>query len=191
MSVDDRILATVRGNTAYGCTSLDVENQLRPELGSRTHQTVTGNTRHLVERGRLIIIAPRFQAGCYRHVYIASEFYSYERHGPMVHVPHNPRCQLTENEIQAYRRKFANAGTNSILKRIYTVIAASSYGLTCREIEYHLQLPHQTASARLAELHGARLITKCGRRRLLGEPRPQPIYRVVSQDPPRQPTLFN
>ena len=180
-TVDERILATYRHAGTEGLCSLQVEDKLRSELGDSTHQTITGNTRHLVERGELIHIDDRFFRSRKRRYYVTPENYSPGLHGEPDAITHRNRRVQTEEERAAARRKVENAGSDSLLSQIRHLFAETPNGLTCREIEHKFGIPHQTASARLSELRAAGFITRSGTRAIPGERRDQPVYLSVAE----------
>lgn len=179
-TVDEAIIATVGASGRKGLTALDIENALAEEVGpSKVHQTVTGNSRHLVERAQLVQIRGRYQNGYLRHVYVTPENYSAQEHGPQVEVALRPQKELTADVREEFQRKVQNARPDSVLIRVRNIIVSNPEGLTCREVENALRESHQTVSARLTELRKAGIIEQHGVRSLTGESRPQPVWHAT------------
>ena len=179
-TVDEPITATVGASGRGGLTALDIETTLAEEVGpSKVHQTVTGNSRHLVERGHLVQVRGRYQDGYVRHVYVTPENYSAKEHGPRVDVAPRPQKQLTAELREEFRRKVQNARPDSVLIRVRDILVANTQGLTCREIENVLGESHQTVSARLAELRKAGVVEQYGECSLPGESKPQPVWHAT------------
>lgn len=189
--IDDQIVTIIRQSGLVGVTSLEIERALWHRLGSTTHQTVTGNLRHLVENNVVVHIAlTRHLDGASRRVYVTLENYNQELHGDPVHTPRRARQPCTDSHRDSCRRKVTHANPDSALSRIRTYITNCPDGLTCRELETYLGMSHQTVSARLVELRVAGVITKQGSRILQGERRSQSVY-FANSESNQERTLFD
>jgi hypothetical protein len=193
-TTNDLIIHVIRESGATGITAIEIELRLEGHVGRKSHQTITGNLRHLVEDGEVVQIADRHARGAMRHVYICPQFHSVELHGPRIVQERRARVQQGDEERANLRRRVDAARADSAVNQIRNLIDAHPEGITCSEIEAELGLRHETASARLAELFAAGLVTKAGKRRLPGDRQPQSVY-VTAREPLQtriaQPSLFD
>ena len=70
--------------------------------------------------------------------------------------------------------------TSSIRAKIYALIAASDFGMTCDEVEAKTNLLHQTASARVRELVLQKRIADSGAKRKTRSGRGAVVYEALA-----------
>lgn len=73
--------------------------------------------------------------------------------------------------------------------QVYNVIRSSRVGATCDEIEVRLDMPHQTASARVNELHNWRYIRDSDFRRRTRSGRKAVVW-IINEDENRYVSIF-
>ena len=180
-SIDDLILREIDRAGVRCITSIEIENALRAVHGDTTHQSVTGNLRHLVERGEVYRIdETRMVEGAERQVYVSPKHYSESEHGERLIVGRKARTAVTADERQEMRDKILNAKEDSSHQRMMELYPEKDDGFTCHEVESDLNMSHQTASARLSEQHKAGFIRKTGdKRQGPNDKKPQPIYELT------------
>jgi hypothetical protein len=191
--LDGLILREIGRAGKRGITAWEIERNLRAEIGIVVHQAVTGNLRHLVERGSVVALrSRRFFAKMRRRVYVTDIHYDPAVHGAAVLVGRRARIPTSEAERARCRRMIANAKAGSLYGRIREMIRQHTDGLTCRELEVGLDRSHQSISARLAELTSAGFLLKTGRkRRHVGETRALTVYQLANDSEPRTTDLFD
>ncbi len=87
-----------------------------------------------------------------------------------------PYAAGSDTSKEAAESMVPNAGT--LRRKVLELIASSKDGLTCDEIEVRTGLAHQTASARVWELHTSRQIIDSGMRRVTRRGRRAAVWKV-------------
>jgi hypothetical protein len=182
-TVDDMIKGVIERAGTAGITAWQIEDILRPRIGETTHQTITGNLTHLIEKHEVYRLrGTRHMGGARRQVYVTPANYSLEMHGPLLVLKRRSRQPNDASSRAKVRQLVRNTRSGSILHRIRGLFEEHPQGLTCREIENLLNIRHQTASGRLSEMRKAGFIRLTGeKRQLASDNKPQPVYALATE----------